>query len=599
MALARRRAGQGLALLLFAALSTSSLATLPSVTLRPVVTSGLASPVELVPPGDGSGRLFIVQQQGAIKVLLGGTVLSPDFLTVPNTNGGERGLLGIAFHPDYASNRAFYVLYTCMTGAPLPCASSGAVTLARFLRDPVNPNRADPASGVVILQVPHFDGNHNGGRLEFGPDGYLYIGIGDGGLGGDTYRFSQNRCVLLGKILRIAVDGGTGYTIPPDNPYAGSSCGAGTCPEIWDFGLRNPWKFAFDRVTGDMIIGDVGQNAVEEVDFEPASSPGGVNYGWGIYEGNTCFNDMYSRVPGQQGATTYPAYCYVKDFDGSPGACEYLAGHARPILTYPHNSQTGGFSLTGGFRYRGTNPALKGYYFYADYVMSRYWVARPDRFGSWTPELLFQQGSGVANPSSFGQDENGDLYIVSLGGSIYAIDGPPLVNVTSRKTHGGAGDFDLGIDTSRAVGDFVTTEPRIGTNGGTSHLVVFTFWVSLADPGTPACVDAAGVTVGSCSVTFSGNEVRVLLDSIPENQRVQVSLSNVNGAGINVHASLGFLAGDMDGSGAVTASDILRTKGQVGQAPAPATFGYDADLSSAISSLDVDAVKARAGLSLQ
>src|SRR5258706_5451960 len=215
----------------------------PSVTLRQVVT-GLTSPVELVNAGDGSDKLFVVQQAGQIKVLqrqsTTWTILSPDFINIPVTSGGERGLLGLAFHPDYASNRAFYVFYTCLTGQPLPCPSLGALTVARFLRDAANPNRADPTTGVVILSIPHEDAdNHNGGRIAFGPDGNLYIGTGDGSPGGDQQRYSQNRCVRLGKLLRIAVDGGTGYTIPPDNPYAGSSCEAGQGPQIWPYGLAH------------------------------------------------------------------------------------------------------------------------------------------------------------------------------------------------------------------------------------------------------------------------------------------------------------------------------------------------------------------------
>ena len=590
MAVADRWASKGFAALALAAMAPTCPAMLPTVTLREVAGSGLSSPVEFVHSGDGSGRMFIVQQTGQIKVFLGGAVLSPDFLTVPNTNGGERGLLGLAFHPNYASNRAFYTFHTCLAGGILPCPSNGAVTVTRFLRDAVNPNRADPASAAVILQIPHPDGNHNGGRMAFGADGYLYIGIGDGGQGGDILRNGQNRCVLLGKILRIAVDGGAGYTIPPDNPYAGSSCEAGTCPEIWAYGLRNPWKFSFDRLTDDLIIADVGQSQREEVNFEPAAWAGGNNYGWGVYEGNNCFNNSYGISP------NYPASCYAYPFTGTPGACAMLADHARPVLWYAH---TEGYSITGGYRYRGSNPALKGFYFYGDYGYPHVWAARPDRFGAWTTGIVIPDAAGLSSISSFGEDPAGEIYVVDhLAGKIYALDGPPLLSVASRKTHGGAGDFDLAIDTSRGTGDYVTTEPRAGAAGGTSHLVVFNFSVPIMAPGTPTAVDAAGVAVGTPSATFSGTEVRVTLDNIPENQRVQVSLENVNGAGINVTASLGFLVGDMDGSGAVTASDILRVKGRLGQAAGATTFGYDADLSSDISAFDVEVVKARAGLAL-
>jgi hypothetical protein len=567
----------------------------PSITLRQVV-SGLASPVEIVTPGDGSGRLFVLQQTGQIRIVQNGAILSQDFIDIPVVSGGERGLLGMAFHPDYASNRAFYVYYTCLFGGQLPCPSQGALTVTRFLRDAVNPNRADPTSGAVILSILHDDAdNHNGGRIQFGPDGHLYIGTGDGSPGGDQERYSQNRCVLLGKILRIAVDGGTSYTIPSDNPYASSSCASGTCPEIWSYGMRNPWKFAFDRSTGDLLIGDVGQTQVEEVDFEPWSSIGGRNYGWGVYEGNNCFNDSYAFGTGA------PAYCYAYNFTGSPGACDLLASHTRPVITYTHNGATGGFVITGGYRYRGANPALKGLYFYSDYSVPRIWGARPDRFGAWTTEVLLPTGSGLSSPSTFGEDDAGELYVAShLNGIIYAIDGPPLTNVVSRKTHGGAGDFDFELDVSRAIGDFVSIEPRVGASGGTSHLVVFQFSVPITSAGTPTCVDAIGNSIGTPSALFSGNEVLVTLDNLPDNQRVKVALANVNGTGIKVEASLAFLAGDVDRSGAVTSSDILRVKGRLGQPlNVEMNFLYDADLSSAVSSLDVDQVKVNAGLSLQ
>ena len=565
-----REAVHAKALLAALALAAAVAHAAPSVTLRQVAQN-LPVPVELVNADDGSNRLFIVSQTGAIRILQNGAVLSTPFLDVSNliTATGEQGLLGLAFHPAYESNGAFYVFYTRK--------ADGALTIARYLRGAANANVADAASGAVILTIPHpGNTNHNGGRLAFGPDGYLYIGTGDGGGGGDPDFNGQDRSVRLGKILRIAVDGGTGYSIPPSNPFAGSTCNAGMCPEIWAYGLRNPWKFSFDALNGDLFIGDVGQGNVEEVDWQLAASTGAVNYGWGVYEGNNCYNDTYF---------------------GSPGACAALTGHARPILSYGHDS-SGGFSISGGYRYRGSNAALKGHYIYGDYVSRRIWAARPDRFGAWTTEVLLAPSASLTSIASFGEDESGELYVVDRdAGKIFAIDGPPLSAVFSRKTHAAAGDLDLAIDTSRAAGDFVTVEPRVGTSGGGSHLAVFQFSTPITSSGTVTCVNASGTPVGSAAASFSGNEVRVALSGIPANQRVQVRLAGVNGT-INVSASMGFLVGDVDGSASVTASDILRVKGWSGLPTTASNFLYDVDLSSGINSLDIDAVKARAGLSL-
>jgi len=562
--------GRPLLAALAVAVAGTAYAALPSVTLR-LVAQNLSSPLELVNADDGSNRLFIVQQGGQVKILENGSVLATPFLDVSGliASGGEQGLLGLAFHPDFETNRALYVFYTR--------SADGALTIARYLRHAANPDIADAASGAVLLTIPHpGHTNHNGGRIAFGPDGYLYIGTGDGGGGGDPDANGLDRSVRLGKILRIAVDGGAGYTIPPTNPYAGSSCGAGTCPEIWAYGLRNPWKFSFDVMTGDLFIADVGQDAIEEVNWQLASSGGNANYGWGVYEGNNCYDDSYF---------------------GSPGACAALAGHTRPVLTYSHNS-SGGFSITGGYRYRGSNAALKGYYIYGDYVSRRVWAARPDRFGAWKTEVLLTPAANAASSiSSFGEDESGEAYLVDLsGGRIYAIDGPPLLAVASRKTHAALGDVDLDLDTSRAAGDFVTVEPRLPASG--AHLVVFKFSVPVSSAGTATCVDENGAAVGTVATSLGPGEVRVTLNSVPAVQRVQVSLTNVNGAAINVTASLGFLAGDVDGSGAVTASDILRTKGWDGLPASAGNFRHDVDLSSGINSLDVSEVKARSGLSL-
>jgi glucose/arabinose dehydrogenase len=367
----------------------SPAAAAPAVTLQEVA-SGFQSPVELVHSGDGSGRLFVVEQPGRIKLIQGSGAASAAFLDISSivSSGGEKGLLGLAFHPQYANNRAFYVYYTRVP--------DGALTIARYLRSATNPAVADPNSGAVILTIPHPNyQNHNGGHLAFGFDGYLYIGTGDGGGGGDPDGNSQRLSTRLGKMLRIAVDGGTGYTIPPTNPFASRTDCSVQCPEIWAYGLRNPWKFTFDRTTGDLFIGDVGQGLVEEVSFVPAGAPGGINFGWNTFEGSRCY---------------------------SPAANCSLPNHALPIIEYGHdNSNFGGFSVTGGYRYRGTqSPALQGYYFYGDFSSQRVWVARPEN-GVWRSELLFVSPSSI---SSFGEDEAGELYLVGYGtGRIYALKG--------------------------------------------------------------------------------------------------------------------------------------------------------------------------------
>ena len=562
-----------LLLVLFCVVAAAAQAA-PSVTLRQVAT-GLSSPVEIVNAHDGSNRLFVLEQGGRIRIIAGGVLSATPFLDLTGSglilSGGERGLLGLAFHPQYAQNGAFYVYYT-RTG-------DGALTIARYLRDPANANAALPASGAVILTIPHpVNDNHNGGHIAFGPDGFLYAGIGDGGSGGDPLRNGQNRAQLLGKLLRIAVDGGTGYTIPASNPYAQSSCAAGTCPEIWAYGLRNPWKFSFDRSTGDLIIGDVGQGAWEEVDFQAAGAAGGTNYGWGIFEGNACFNDNYF---------------------GSPGACAGLANHTHPVITYDHGS-LGGIAITGGYRYRGANsPALRGYYVYGDYGSRRVWAASRDAGGAWTTveAAPASVNAAVGAISSFGEDEAGELYLADINnGKVFAVDGPPLaLAVVSRKVHGATGTFDLPIDATQAIGGAVTVEPRAI---GTGHLVVFQFGAPVTAAGTPSVVNAAGAPIGSASASVSGNEVQVTLTGLPDNQRVTVSLSNVNNAGLNVSAALGFLLGDVSGSRAVNSSDISGVKARSGHAVDATNFRFDVNVTGAVNPAAVSAVKARSGLVL-
>ncbi len=323
--------------------------------------AGFTMPVHIANARDGSGRLFIVEQPGRISVAGGGP-----FLDIADRVGccGERGLLSVAFPPGFAQKRYFYVYYT---------DRSGDVTISRFRLNAAN--TGDPASETVLLKIDHRQfSNHNGGQLLFGPDGYLYIGAGDGGGAGDTLGNGQNTNSLLGKLLRIDVEGGaTPYGIPPTNPFAGRS---GFRPEIWAYGLRNSWRFSFDPATRDLYIGDVGQNQFEEIDFQPAASDGGENYGWNTMEGAHCF---------RAGCST--------------------AGLTLPVAEYSHAA--GDCSVTGGFVYRGV-------YIYGDYCTGRIWGLRREG-GAWINTLLLETRFNI---STFGENERGDLYVADHGGGV-------------------------------------------------------------------------------------------------------------------------------------------------------------------------------------
>ena len=342
------------------------------------VASGLDKPVFLTHAGDGSGRIFIVSQNGQIWIMQNGAVSDTPFLDVSSLisrDSSERGLLGLAFHPDYANNGQFFIDYT---------DTMGNTMVARYRVSSDNPDVADPNSAQTVLQVNQPYANHNGGEVVFGPDGYLYIGLGDGGSAGDPRGNAQNGHVLLGKLLRIDINSQADdkpYAIPPDNPYVNN---AAFEPEIWAYGLRNPWRFSFDRMTGDLYIGDVGQDQYEEIDFQPANSPGGENYGWRIMEGN----HSYSR-------------------DANPGTL------VRPIAEYTHSD---GCSITGGYVYRGQlMPDLQGVYLFSDYCFGTVWDSYQDSAGDWRTNIFLDTPYTV---SSFGEDEAGELYLLDHTGSI-------------------------------------------------------------------------------------------------------------------------------------------------------------------------------------
>jgi uncharacterized repeat protein (TIGR01451 family) len=370
-----------------------------AIQLQPVAT-GLSFPVVISNAGDGSGRLFIVEQPGVIRIHDGSQVLPTPFLDITGlvTNGGERGLLGLIFHPGYPASPYFYVNYTCAAGSP-SCATEGDTVIARFTVS-ADPNVADPASELVILTVAQPEDNHNGGQLQFGPnDGYLYIALGDGGGAGDdhgTIGNGQDLTVVLGKMLRIDVDNvqpPLNYAIPPDNPFVNSPPAR---PEIWAYGLRNPWRFSFDRATGDMFIGDVGQACFEELDFQPAASAGGENYGWRIMEATHCFDFSNFGNCAFAGCDTTGLTLPILEYEGASGNCSEIAG----------------------YRYRGSAiPSLAGTFVDADFCGGDIRGA-VESGGTWTSTLLLSAGFAI---STFGEDEAGELYVADYGGTVHRI----------------------------------------------------------------------------------------------------------------------------------------------------------------------------------
>jgi glucose/arabinose dehydrogenase len=383
------------------------------------LASGVRYPVDINHAGDGSDRLFVIEQEGRIKIIKNGTVVNIPFLDIINRVAccGEQGLLGVAFHPDYKMNGYFYVNYTSKERAGV--AQAGDTIIARYEVSSEHPDLADPNSESIILVVSQPYSNHNAGKLLFSPlDGYLYIPLGDGGSGGDPGNRAQDPLTLLGKVLRIDVDSATPYGIPPDNPFFDSTK---ALEEIWALGLRNPWRFSFDRQTGDMYIGDVGQDDWEEIDYQSATNSGGLNYGWRCREGSSDFN--FSTE------------------------CEPLV-LTDPIAEYDHDQ---GYSVTGGYVYRGSRyPALFGQYFYADYGTGRIWSIYKLGPDTWsTPVLELDTSFKI---STFGEDENGELYFAhrSLNnGTIYRI-----IDVCEGDTDGD-GDVD-GFDLSIIAGDFLS-----------------------------------------------------------------------------------------------------------------------------------------------
>jgi glucose/arabinose dehydrogenase len=315
--------------------------------------------------------VFVVEKAGRIRTVANGEILPEPLLDITDrvgAAGSEQGLLSVAFPPDFDASEVFYVNYT---------DQNGDTVVARFQLIEREPPRGDPQSEQKLLQVAQPARNHNGGQLAFGPDGYLYIGMGDGGRAGDPWGNAQNPEELLGKLLRIDVSGSETFRVPTDNPFLDSP---NFRPEVWALGLRNPWRFSFDKMTGDLFIADVGQNIYEEINFQPVESPGGENYGWDITEGRHCFE------PAQD--------------------CD-LTGLTLPVAEYDHSQ---GCSVSGGHVYRGVRyPGLVGVYFFGDFCSGLIWGLSRSPSGEWNTALLLESRSAI---SSFGQDAAGELYVL-------------------------------------------------------------------------------------------------------------------------------------------------------------------------------------------
>ena len=364
-------------LLLLSSLVFPLLSAAQTVGLQ-LFAEGFAAPTEVVNAGDS--RLFVAEQGGMIKIVnVDGLVNAAPFLNISGfiSSGGERGLLGLAFHPQYETNGYFYVNYT---------NPAGNTVVARYTCDTANPDAADPTSKVELLTVQQPFSNHNGGCLRFGPDGYLYIAMGDGGSGGDPNNNAQNKNSLLGKLLRIDVNNGSPYTNPATNPFMGSVDGA---DEVWAYGLRNPWKFSFNRSTGELWIADVGQDAREEINRMP-SGTAGVNYGWRCYEGSAVYNGA---------------------------GCDAASSYTMPFAEYTHAS-TSGCSITGGYMYTGSVfPAFTGKYIFADYCNNKVGL-----LDTTTGAISYSTAFGGNNITAFGEDNTGEIYAAGkTSGKIYRV----------------------------------------------------------------------------------------------------------------------------------------------------------------------------------
>ena len=349
-------------------------------TVEPVAT-GFSNPIDFIEVPDDSGRFLLMQQTGVIYVVENGVAQPEPFIDIQDRvlfpdGYTEQGLLGIALDPDFSENGYFYLNYSGYN-------PEGVTVISRFQLTDDGNLTGDPQSEEIIMRVEQPYGNHNGGMLAFGPDGYFYISFGDGGSANDPLGSGQNTQTMLGSILRIDVHSAFPYTVPADNPFITGTEGL---PEIWAYGLRNAWRFSFDIATGDLYIADVGQNEYEEINFQPADSTGGENYGWNVYEATHSFSG--------------------RDINGT----------VMPVAEYNHSE---GCSVSGGYVYRGeTMPELDGYYIYGDYCSGRVWWLTRNDAGEWENGLLFDTDMRI---TGFAQDRSGEIYILDIRGGVYQI----------------------------------------------------------------------------------------------------------------------------------------------------------------------------------
>jgi len=530
----------------------------PAITLTPLGTGGVVSaPLHAASPNDGSGRIFVVSQEGVIKIFQGGAYLSTPFLDISSlvTFNDEQGLLSMEFHPDYVDNGWFYVYYVDNLTTP------GSVTIARYTVSS-DPNVADPSSAQIVLVVPNpFDDTHRGGRLEFGPDGYLYAGIGDSGGVGDPENRAQNTSSLFGKLLRLDVNG-TGavpcgqadpmpYAVPPTNPFVGV---AGACEEIWAYGFRNPWRFSFDRATDDLFIADVGEDSWEEIDLQPAGSTGGQNYGWRLMEADHCFDP--------------PTNCD----DGTL---------THPIFEYAH-IPAGRCAVIGGFRYRGTLvPDLVGMYVYGDLCSGEVFAATQSG-GTWSSVVLKDTTFVI---SGFGEDEAGELYLTNLSGLVYRVEqtpypAPALSAVSPSPILAG----DPGV-TLVATGSGFTAESVVRWNGSTRPTVFVSTSelhaaISAADI---ASIGTAGVSVftpapggGTSAVVVATIDLPFL--DVPPGAFARAEIGAVFNAGVTAGCGLHVYCPTSAVTRAQMAVFLLKASLGSSYTPPPATGGVFADV---------------------